>query len=117
MAGRFDGDAATHRLDERLASPYLEPMLSRLLITLLALVTGLLAPGVSAPSRAADRHAMEVGALAVPLAAHKETGGIAATGRFAARVVTRAGIGVQRIPAHQVAAAPGVSLGIDRAHE
>ena len=117
MAGTFGGDAATHGLDERLASPYLEPMLSRLLITLLALVTGLLAPGVSAPSRAADRHAMEVGALAVPLTARKVSSGIAAPGGFAAGAETRAGGMTQRIPAHQVVAAAGVSPGIDRAHE
>lgn len=49
-------------LDERLASPYLAAMANRLFLTLLALLTGLVAQVGPAQARVAARHA-DVGAV------------------------------------------------------
>jgi len=54
----------TSRLDERVASPYLAFMASRLLLTLLALLTGLAAQGSPAQARGCVVDRAEIGALA-----------------------------------------------------
>ncbi len=87
----------------------------RLLLSLLALVSGLAVQGVPAQARLCAAHDTEIGAPApARVAAH-------VTVRAAAlAVVQRAPaaqtIGpVQRIPAAQIGARPGVLIGIDRA--
>ncbi len=92
-------------------------MLGRLLITLLALLTGLLAQGVAAPSRAAQVCGAQIGAPAVAVSAQQER--LAAP---SASGLHRAPHGPARargcaMPDPQVTVSALVAPGIDRARE
>jgi hypothetical protein len=89
----------------------------RLLLSLLALVSGLAVQGVPAQARLCAAHDTEIGAPApARVAAHVAVRGAALAvvqGAPAAQIVGPA----LRLPVAQIVARPGVLIGIDRARQ
>lgn len=87
----------------------------RLLLSLLALVSGLAVQGVPAQARLCAAHETEIGVQApVPMAAH--AGVRVAVSAVVPRVPSAQALGpVPRLPAAVTAGQPGVLIGIDRA--
>lgn len=87
----------------------------RLLLSLLALLSGLAVQGAPAQARLCAAHDTEIGAPApAAVAAHVTVGVVALALRASAPLAIGPAL---RLPAAQIGARPGVLIGIDRARQ
>lgn len=116
-SGSNNGQYWSCGLDELVASPYLAGMARRLLLTLLALLTGLAAQGSPAQARGCVADRTEIGAYA-QLSAAQEQRVSAVRARVSGPVSTRDDPecpAMAMLP--ETGRAPAVRIGADRARE
>lgn len=104
-------------LDVRVRSPYLAGMANRLLLTLLALLTGLAAQGSPAQARGCAANRAEIG-VCVQLSVVQEQRVSAAQESLSGSVLAHDDTAFPAMALPQAAAqAPAVRIGVDRARE